>query len=154
MYEVFHAKGLIVTQDVVPMNEDYDFEELNKYNDHIILMAYDQYSDGQSGPGPVSAQKWIEAALDDAAKKIDNKKIILGLAGYGRDWSVDKNGKVLKDDDGKLIEPEAITYSQALDIAKLSNSTVNFDNDNFNLHYDYTKEEEGKLVSAPIGLCI
>ena len=146
LYEVFHAKGLMVTQDVVPMNEDYDFEELNKYNDHIILMAYDQYSDGQSGSGPVSAQKWIEAALDDAAKKIDNKKIIVGLAGYGRDWSVDKNGKVLKDDDGKLIEPEAITYSQALDIAKLSNSTVNFDNDNFNLHYDYTKEEEGKLV--------
>ena len=154
LYEVFHAKGLMVTRDVVPMNEDYDFEELNKYNDHIILMAYDQYSDGQSGPGPVSAQKWIEAALDDAAKKIDNKKIIVGLAGYGRDWSVDKNGKVLKDDDGKLIEPEAITYSQALDIAKLANSTVNFDNDNFNLHYDYTKEEEGKLVSAPIGLCI
>ena len=146
LYEVFHAKGLMVTQDVVPMNQDYDFVELNKYNDHIILMAYDQYSDAQSGPGPISAQKWIEEVLDDAAKKIDNKKIILGLAGYGRDWSVDNNGKVLKDDDGKLIEPDALTYSQALDIAKLSNATVDFDNDNFNLHYEYSKEEKGKIV--------
>ena len=146
LYEVFHAKGLLVTQDVVPMNGDYDFEELNKYNDHIILMAYDQYSDAQSGPGPISAQKWIEEVLDEAAKKIDNKKIIVGLAGYGRDWSVDKNGKTLKDDEGKLIEPDPLTYSEALDIAKLSNSTVKFDNDNFNLHYDYTKQENGKLV--------
>ena len=146
LYEVFHAKGLLVTQDVVPMNEDYDFTYLNKYNDYIVLMAYDQFSDAKSGPGPVSAQKWIEAVLDDAAKKIDNKKIILGIAGYGRDWSVDKNGKVLKDEDGKAIEPDAVTYSQALDIAKLSNAEVNFDNDNFNLHYNYTKQQNGKLT--------
>ena len=150
LYEVFHAKGLMVTQDVIPMNEDYDFEELNKYNDHIILMAYDQYSDAQSGPGPISAQKWIEAALDDAAKKIDNKKIIIGLAGYGRDWSVDKFGKVLKDENGKPKEPDALTYSQALDIAKLSKSTVNFDNDNFNLHYNYSKEENGIFVAHEV----
>ena len=146
LYEVFHAKGLMVTQDVVPMNEDYDFEELNKYNDHIILMAYDQYSDAQSGPGPISAQKWIEEALDNAAKKIDSKKIIIGLAGYGRDWSVDTNGKVLKDDEGKLIEPEAITYSQALDKARLSNATVNFDNDNFNLHYSYSQQNDSNVT--------
>ena len=150
LYEVFHAKGLMVTQDVIPMNQDYDFEQLNKYNDHIILMAYDQYSDAQSGPGPISAQKWIEAALDEAAKKIDNKKIILGLAGYGRDWSVDKNGKVLKDEYGKPKEPDALTYSQALDIARLSNSTVDFDNDNFNLHYNYSKEENGELVAHEV----
>ena len=146
LYEVFHTKGLLVTQDVVPMNEDYDFTYLNKYNDYIVLMAYDQFSDANSGPGPVSAQKWIEAVLDDAAKKIDNKKIILGIAGYGRDWSVDENGKVLKDEEGKAIEPDAVTYSQALDIAKLSNANVNFDNDNFNLHYNYTKQQNGKLT--------
>ena len=150
LYEVFHTKGLMVTQDVIPMNEDYDFEELNKYNDHIILMAYDQYSDAQSGPGPISAQKWIEAALDDAAKKIDNKKIIIGLAGYGRDWSVDKLGKVLKDENGKPKEPDALTYSQALDIAKLSHATVNFDNDNFNLHYNYSKEENGEFIAHEV----
>ena len=146
LYEVFHAKGLMVTQDVVPMNQDYDFVELNKYNDHIILMAYDQYSDAQSGPGPISAQKWIEEALDDAAKKIDSKKIILGLAGYGRDWSVDKNGKVLRNENGTLIEPEAITYSQALDKARLSNSIVHFDNDNFNLHYSYTEQNSNGIT--------
>jgi len=146
LYEVFHAKGLLVTQDVIPMNQDYDFAQLNKYNDYIVLMAYDQYSDAKSGPGPISAQKWIEEVLDDAAKKIDNKKIILGVAGYGRDWSVDKNGKVLNDDNGDPIEPDAINYSQALDIARLSNATVDFNNDNFNLQYDYTKQQNGQLI--------
>jgi cellulose synthase/poly-beta-1,6-N-acetylglucosamine synthase-like glycosyltransferase/peptidoglycan/xylan/chitin deacetylase (PgdA/CDA1 family)/spore germination protein YaaH len=146
LYEVFHAKGLLVTQDVIPMNEDYDYEELNKYNDHIVLMAYDQFSDAQSGPGPVSAQKWIEGVLDDAAKKIESSKIILGLAGYGRDWSVDNKGNVLKDENGIRIEPTALTYSQALDKARLSGSNVIFDNDNFNLHYSYAEQAGDEIV--------
>ena len=146
LYEVFHARGLQVTQDVIPVNEDYDYQELNKYNDYIVLMAYDQYSDAQSGPGPVSAQKWIEGILDDAAKKIDSKKIILGLAGYGRDWSVDRNGNVLKDENGIPQEPTALTYSQALDNARLSGSNVVFDNDNFNLHYSYALQTGDEIV--------
>ncbi len=146
LYEVFHAKGLLVTQDVIPLNEDYDFVELNKYNDHIILMAYDEYSDAQTGPGPVSSQKWIEAVLDDAAKKIESNKIILGLAGYGRDWSVDEKGKVLKDENGLPIEPADLTYSQALDKARLSNANVIFDNDNFNLHYSYAEQTGDEII--------
>ena len=31
-----HAKGLLVTQDVMPFNDDYNFKELSKYNDYVI----------------------------------------------------------------------------------------------------------------------
>ncbi len=147
LYEVFHAKGLMVTQDVAPMDNSYDFEKLKSYNDYIILMAYDLYSDEKSGPGPISPQKWIEEALDDAAKKMDDKKIILGLAGYGYDWSVDENGDVLKDKDGMLVKRDVLTYSQALDKARLAKATVDFDNDNYNLHFSYAEEEKGKIIN-------
>ncbi len=147
LYETFHAKGLTVTQDVAPFDTDYDFEKLKLYNDFIVLMTYDQYSDEQSGPGPISAQKWIEAALDDAAKKMESSKIIVGLAGYGYDWSVDKNGKVLKDEKGILIKPSPVTYSQALDKARLSKATVDFNNDNYNLHYTYAEEFKGEIIN-------
>ena len=140
LYETFHAKGLQVTQDVIPMNNDYDFETLKNYNDHIVLMAYDQHSDAKSGPGPVSAQKWIEEALDKAAEKMESNKIIIGIAGYGYDWSIDAAGNVLKDEKGVPAEPTAVTYSQALDNARLSNATVDFDNDNYNLHYNYSEQ--------------
>ena len=92
LYEKLHAKGLLVTQDVVPFNEDYNFTELAKYNDYIFLMAYDQYSES-TVPGSIAEQKWIEAAVDEAAKKIPPQKLILAAAAFGYDWTLDKNGK-------------------------------------------------------------
>ena len=143
LYETFHAQGLLVTQDVIPGNEDYDFKKLKAYNDYIILMAYDEHSD-ENDPGPISGQKWIEEVMDKAAAEMESNKIILGFAGYGYDWAVDEKGKILKDDNGRVIKANPVTYSQALDNAKLSGATVDFDNDNFNLHYTYAKEVNGE----------
>ena len=89
LYEQLHARHLLVTQDVIPFNEDYNFKELSKYNDYIFLMAYDQYSDA-SGPGPIAHQKWIEGAVDAAVKNIPIQKLILCLAAYGYDWRLGK----------------------------------------------------------------
>lgn len=69
----------------MPFNEDYNYDQLNRYNDYIFLMAYDEFSN-DTKPGPVSSQKWIEAAVDQVAKNIPSEKIVLGLAGYGYDW--------------------------------------------------------------------
>ncbi len=135
LYAALHAKNLLVTQDVSAMNDDYDFEQLGNYNDYIILMAYDEYNNS-SGAGPVSDQKWVEDAVDQAAKKMDAKKIILGLAGYGYDWTswVNKNGETEK-------EVRDRTYSSAIDQARISNAFIDFDNDNYNLHYNYTEKQ-------------
>jgi cellulose synthase/poly-beta-1,6-N-acetylglucosamine synthase-like glycosyltransferase/peptidoglycan/xylan/chitin deacetylase (PgdA/CDA1 family)/spore germination protein YaaH len=126
LYSVLHTRNLLVSMDVQARNEDYDFEELGKYNDHIILMAYDEFSDATL-PGPISSQKWIEAQLDWMDDKIDASKIILGVAGYARDWITEEEGKRVED----------ITYTTAIDNAKLSNSTILFDNNTYNLHYGY-----------------
>jgi peptidoglycan-N-acetylglucosamine deacetylase len=136
LYAALHQEGFIVSQDVAAMNNDYDYKQLASFNDYIILMAYDQFSDAQSGPGPVSAQKWIEQVLDNAASKIDSKKIILGLAGYGYDWM---NGVK----DGEQVKKDSVvtlTYSEAVDKAKLSNATIEYDNDSYNLHFSYTEK--------------
>lgn len=136
LYEIFHARGLLVTQDVIPDNDAYDFKQLNTYNDYLILMAYDQHNDG-SDPGPISAQKWVEEMLDKAAVKVDPGKIILGIAGFGYDWAFDEEGKAIKTFDGKLATP--ITYSEGLDHARIAGATVSFDNDNYNLNYSYSE---------------
>jgi cellulose synthase/poly-beta-1,6-N-acetylglucosamine synthase-like glycosyltransferase/spore germination protein YaaH/peptidoglycan/xylan/chitin deacetylase (PgdA/CDA1 family) len=138
LYAVFHAKGLLVTQDVIPDNDAYDFKHLNACNDFIILMAYDQHSDGSADAGPLSAQKWVEEMLDKAASKMDPEKIILGIAGFGYDWATDEDGKPVKTDDGRFAA--AMTYSEALDKAIIAGATVEFDSTNYNLHYDYEEE--------------
>jgi cellulose synthase/poly-beta-1,6-N-acetylglucosamine synthase-like glycosyltransferase/spore germination protein YaaH/peptidoglycan/xylan/chitin deacetylase (PgdA/CDA1 family) len=131
LYEALHAKNMMVTMDVAVKNDDYDYKKLSDYNDYIILMAYHQYGTVESGPGPVSAQKWIEEALDWTASRIESNKIILGVAGYGYDWTTD--------DEGKKVVKE-LTYMEAINRAKLSNSTIDYDNDSYNLHFSYTDE--------------
>ncbi len=130
LYDRLHEQHFLVTQDVIPFNEDYNFEQLSKYNDYIFLMAYDQYSDN-TGPGPISHQKWIEGAVDEAVKKIPTQKLILSLAAYGYDWKM-----------GKGVSARTVSYQQALFTAKDQEATIDFDNDSYNLHYSYTDEDD------------
>ena len=129
LYEQLHARHLLVTQDVIPFNEDYNFKELSKYNDYIFLMAYDQYSDA-SGPGPIAHQKWIEGAVDAAVKNIPIQKLILAMAAYGYDWRL-----------GKEMSARTVSYQEALFTAKDEEATIDFDNDSYNLKYDYDDED-------------
>ncbi len=127
LYEKLHVKNFLVTQDIIPFNEDYDFKELSKYNDYLFLMAYDQYSeDGK--PGPIGSQRWVEAAVDKLASEVPSEKIVLGMATYGYDWP--------KNDTGV-----SISYGKALTNAKAAESIIDFDNDTYNLHYSYYDED-------------
>ena len=132
LYEKMHARGLLVSQDVQPFNQDYNFKELSDYNDYIIIMAYDQYSDG-TGPGPIAHQKWIEGAVDDAIKKIPTEKLILAIAGFGYDWKLDENDKVIS------VVP--ISYQDALTLARSYAGKIIFDNDSYNLHFTYDGDD-------------
>ena len=62
MATAFHSKGLLLSQDVMPFNTDYNIKELSKYIDYFCLMAYDEYS-LSSDAGPISSQKWIEVLV-------------------------------------------------------------------------------------------
>lgn len=124
LYGKLHAKGLLVTQDIIPANEDFNIKELAKFNDYIFLMAYDQYY-STSIAGPVSAQRWIERTLDEEAASVPSEKIILCIAAYGYDWP-------------EGDEATTLTYQQAMASAKENNATIDFDNDTYNDHFSYT----------------
>jgi cellulose synthase/poly-beta-1,6-N-acetylglucosamine synthase-like glycosyltransferase/spore germination protein YaaH/peptidoglycan/xylan/chitin deacetylase (PgdA/CDA1 family) len=132
LYQSLHAKNMTVTMDVSVENDNYDYKKLSDYNDFIVLMAYDQYGHA-SGPGPISAQKWIEEALSWTARLINPEKIILGVAGYGYDWT--------KTEDGR-DSIRNVTYSEAVNKAKVLNATIDYNNDNYNLNYRYTEARE------------
>jgi len=134
LYNALHERNMLVTQDISEMNDDYDSKQLANYNDYVVLMAYDHFNNS-TGPGPICDQKWVEDVLDGAAKKIDSKKIILGLGGYGYDWQSWTNEDGTKD---SMVTD--LTYSEAIDKAKVSNATIDFDNDNYNLHFTYTQK--------------
>ncbi|MDP4285607.1 MAG: glycosyltransferase [Bacteroidota bacterium] len=127
LYETLHKKNMLVSMDVEPKNNDYDYKKLSDYNDYIILMAYDQFNN-TTGPGPISAQKWIEDAVSWTAAKIDPSKIILGVSGFGYSWV-----------DGKF--ESTLTYNDAINKAKALDAKIIYDNDSYNLHYSYITED-------------
>ena len=92
-------------------------------------------------PGSISGQKWIQEALGWTAHQISPDKIILGVAGYGYDW--------FKTDDGRDTVKN-VTYSEAINKAKVLNATIDYNNDNYNLNYRYNEDkidDDGKKVT-------
>lgn len=123
LYETLHANGILVTQDVSPGNADYNIHELQKYNDYLFLMAYDQHSE-LSSPGDIAHQRWVERHLDYFCQRVPSEKIILCMAGYGYDWPENGPGK-------------PITYEQAVSLAQQNRSKVLFDSKSAGLHFTY-----------------
>lgn len=126
--QVFHSKGLFVSQDVAPFNTDYNLKELAKYNDYLFLMAYDEHMIlGEAGP--ISSQQWIQAAVDNLTEKVPEEKVVLGLGAYGYDWT-DKGN-----------ENTSISYRDALSTASDTEAKITFDEDTYNLNYAYEDDD-------------
>ena len=94
--DTLHPSGYLVTVDVAAKTTDapslnptavaYDYAALSRYADQVDIMAYD-YHGSWSGPGAVAPLPWVKSCLDYALSIIPAKKIMLGVAAYGYDWS-------------------------------------------------------------------
>ncbi len=127
LYAALHAKGFLVTQDVVPQNDDYDVVQLAKYNDYLFVMAYDQHTES-SNDGDISHQHWVESILDDICTEIPSEKVILVVGAYGYDWPESSIGKT-------------ISYQEAISTAFEHSSKISFNPASANLHYNYIAQD-------------
>lgn len=64
----------------------FDYAALGDIVDYLVIMTYDQHA-GWSGPGPVAGADWTDKVIRYATTVVPAGKILLGLAGYGYDWS-------------------------------------------------------------------
>jgi len=130
LYETLHPQKFIVTQNVMPDDDAYNVELLQKYNDYLFVFAVDQHNE-VSNAGDVSHQHWVEEILDRVCEKIPSSKVILTIAGGGYDWPENSMGK-------------PIGYQQAVSTAQENKSKITFDPESANLHYGYTAQDKVK----------
>lgn len=65
----------------------YDYKELARYVDYLMLMAYDESYPGDPTPGPVASLPFVEKSIQEALKLISPNKLVLGVPFYGRLWN-------------------------------------------------------------------
>ncbi|GHH99683.1 glycosyltransferase [Neobacillus kokaensis] len=99
---VFHADGLSVSIAVQAANEAFDYKELEKYVDQMIVMAYDE---NVNNPGTIASSSWFKETLS----KLSKEKLIVGLGNYGYDWEWESQqpGEVVSFDDVTRLAEKA-----------------------------------------------
>ena len=65
----------------------YDYLELAKYADYLILMAYDEHYESGT-EGAVAGINFVEKSVKYALSKVSSNKIVIGVPFYGRYWKV------------------------------------------------------------------
>ncbi len=84
----FHRHGLMVTVDVPPKNNSFDYASLAAKVDRMIVMLYDLHN-SMSKPGPVAPSDWVKESLNQL--NIPSQKLIVSLGSYGYDWEENSN---------------------------------------------------------------
>ena len=99
----------------------YDYENLAKHSDYLMIMAYDE-SFYNSPTGPVASKQFVEKSILYALKHTTPEKIVLGMPFYGRYWKDGQGGNALtmKDVESLLknYESEKI-YDESVESARV-----------------------------------
>ncbi|MTI69725.1 MAG: glycoside hydrolase [Firmicutes bacterium] len=67
----------------------YDYTELSKLSNYLMIMTYDESWNG-SNPGPVASISFVDKSIQYALdQEIPSDKIVLGIPFYGRIWNLE-----------------------------------------------------------------
>jgi cellulose synthase/poly-beta-1,6-N-acetylglucosamine synthase-like glycosyltransferase/peptidoglycan/xylan/chitin deacetylase (PgdA/CDA1 family)/spore germination protein YaaH len=125
---VFHAAGLEVSQSVPLDDPAFDYRDLARADDFLILMAYDEHW-GDGAPGPVASQGWFARGLARRFAELPANRLVIGIGNYGYDWT-----------EGATESAAELSFQDAIRAAQESDAVVSLDPASLNPGFSYTDE--------------
>lgn len=122
LYQRLDPQGYKVTVCVPAKTRDdvtsawsgpFDYKQIGRYAHYVIIMTYDEHG-YDSGPGPIASSGWVRDVAGYAADNIPPEKILLGIPGYGFDWTQQK-------------PPRYISFAQASELAASQGVSISWD---------------------------
>jgi len=117
-------------------NDCYDYAEIARAVDYICLMAYDEFNYMSESSGPVASYGFVMSGLKKTLKKVDNRKIILGVPFYARVWREENN----------KLEIKNYAMNYAFELFKNNNAKFKWLERERYLYGEYEKLEENQKV--------
>ncbi|NMB39143.1 MAG: SH3 domain-containing protein [Firmicutes bacterium] len=106
----------------------YDYAQLSKYVDKLVIMAYDQHYRGGT-PGPIASVQWVESVIQYTLSQVPADKIVLGIPNYGYDWP--KSGTA-----------QGLTYNQTMQLAASEGANVRWQSNDKVPYFKYGNGHE------------
>ena len=69
-----------------PYNEHYDIKEQGTVADYVVIMGYDEHTDGSYEAGSVASIGYLENGIKDALESVSAEKLIAGVPFFTRLW--------------------------------------------------------------------
>ncbi|MDQ3820845.1 MAG: polysaccharide deacetylase family protein, partial [Acidobacteriota bacterium] len=130
LHAAFQPRGWTVSESVPFSDDKWNYKELAKASDYLLLMAYDQHWSGKdSGIGPVAGQDWFDQLLTARMRELDPAKTIVCIGNYGYDWTQGQD------------EAKEVTFQEAVLSAHDSEADINFDPATRNPYFRYEEED-------------
>lgn len=102
--------GLVLSLDNYvpqPYNEHYDIEEQGAVADYVVIMGYDEHTEGSYEAGSVASIGYLKNGITDALESVPTEKLIAGVPFFTRLWfETPKTEEELADEAGT----EAASY--------------------------------------------
>ncbi len=132
LYAVLNPRGLLLSMNVPANDPAFDYRNLARKVDYLILMAYDEHwSTGL--PGPIAGLPWFADVLQRRQRDVPAKKMIVAIGNYAYDWEAGHPAEERSFEEAVLTAKES-EGNISLDPASL-NPTFDYSDDNDHIHH-------------------